>query len=358
MKTLLSIFLFFHIILIQDIHASSSRVVKASLWVEDLKIPVTHGHVIIMDSIFSLFIPLRNLTLDDIHSQAVVQMPGYGAGTTYLGHIVDYDITHSWMLVELRKQEIVAPKQKLSESQVIDLVKKAGLIAPRQEQAFTATLKKFEKNTHSRGLAGRRLFQEVVEEQMQNFGDKFSNTLLRSQRRMNWSQNISSYLPAVDSCRMDTQVMKSVKNKSHLRITKAFNCKATMGLERELASAALAPEFNVATGIMNTSEPYLRVNTVSSQMREISDLLDSRELNHSSQPEKCIEYWISERNIFSKSCIRKNDLFSKLYDGYHLIGFYQNQKIVYQAYHLKAFSKQSHQNIIDKIIKETKGSVL
>ena len=130
-----------------------------------------------------------------------------------------------------------------------------------------------------------------------------------------------------------------------------------MGFDREIASA-LAPELQISTGIVSTDEAYLRVPIVTEQMREISVLLQEQDGGHFAKAEQCVEYWVAEKNIFSKSCIKKNDTFVNLYDGFHLVGYYQNQKVVYQAYFAKGFSKKSHRDIVEKVIKETKGNVL
>lgn len=336
---------------------SSTRLMKASLWVEDVKLPITHGHVLFVDSVFSIFVPQRQLTLEDVHPQVIVQISAGSRSPVQWGAVVDYDMTHSWMLIELKKQEITAPRQKLSEVQIMELLRKSGIVPLKQEAAFLSALKKFEKNNHQRGLAGKKSFLEVLGNQMQVFGDKFTAVLTKSQRRIQWDTNVSSYLPGVDSCKQDFGFSKKIKQNSQIKITKAYHCRANMGFDREIASA-LAPELQISTGMMSTEEPYLRVPVVTEKLREISAFLQEEEDGSFTKQDNCVEYWVSEKNIFSKSCIKKNDTFVNLYDGYHLIGFYQNQKIVYQAYYVKGFSKKSHRDIVEKVIKETKGNVL
>lgn len=340
-----------------DAPNSSSRLLKASLWVEDIKLPITQGHVLFVDSVFSIFVPQRQLTLEDVHPQVVVQISSGPKVPVQWGRVVDYDIKNSWMLIELKKQEIAAPRQKLTESQIMDLVSKSGIVHQKYESAFLSALKKFEKNNHQRGLVGKKDFLAVLGSQMKDFGDRFVVALTKSQRRMQWGGNVSSYLPAVDSCKQNSSFLKKVKKNSQLNISKAYSCRANMGMEREIASA-LAPELQISTGIMSTDEPYLRVPIVSEKMHEISDLLQTEEGGDFAKQDNCVEYWISDKNIFSKSCIKKNETFSDLFDGFHVIGFYQNQKVIYQAYYVKGFTQKSHRDIVEKVIKETKGNVL
>jgi hypothetical protein len=336
---------------------NESRIMNGTLWVEQIKIPMTQGAVVYIDSVFALFIPKRKLSRADAHENIVLQIQDTNKQLSHLAKVVEFDAQNSWMLAEIKKQDIQAPKQKLSAEQVVEIVLRNQLIKDKEKQDLLSTLQRFEKDNYKRALAEQKSFSELMEVQIKNFADKLTEMLLKSTRKVQWSENAALLLPGVDSCVQDYEFKRKMKKFTSSTVKYSYHCSMSKKTERDVATD-IKPDLQIFAGVISTEEPYLRVPSVTNRLNEASQFLNpvvSEILNGSST---CQMYWISERNIFAKSCVEKSDSFKNLYTGVHYFGYYQGQKIIYQALFLKDFAEQNHKDIVQKFLKETKGNVL
>ena len=261
------------------------------------------------------------------------------------------------MWVQIKKQEIVAPKQKMSDQQIVDLALQYQIISEKEKSMLINLVKKFEQNNHLRGLAGSKSFPEMLEIQMKNYGDKLTQTLLKSQRKMSWSENTTMPLPLVDTCEGDNEFSKKIKKNTNLNLEFAFKCHLLIAKQRDVANH-LKPEYLVHTGMLQTEDAYLKTQNAAGQLELLGSQLNDEALILLQDPNKCISHWISDRQMYVKSCIKRNDVFKGLYNGLHLFGFYHNKKIIYKAIELNGFSDQNQKEIVQKFLKEMKGNVL
>jgi hypothetical protein len=140
-------------------------------------------------------------------------------------------------------------------------------------------------------------------------------------------------------------------------VLQSYKCSIEKKLERDISSD-IKSEFQIYTGIISSSDSYLRVPNVVAQLNEASQFFDEKVSNLLNSSTKCQMNWIAERNIFAKSCIEKSESFKSLYSGVHYFGYYQGQKIIYQILFLKEFTQQNHKDLAEKFLKGTKGGVL
>lgn len=331
------------------------RVHPATLWIDPYKIPIAQGQVILVDSIFAIYKANRAISINDVHSSVILQIHDTAAGQR--AEIVDYDIPTGIMWVQIKKQEIVAPKQKMSDYEVANLAIQHQMISEKERQQLIQLLNTFEQNNHLRGLAGSKSFPEMLELQMKNYGDKLTQTLLKSQRKMAWNENTTMPLPLVDACEMDSSFVKKIKKNTNLNIELAFKCTVLNAKVREVASN-LKPDYNVYTGMLQTEDAYLKTQNTAGQLELLGTQFNDEILALIEDQSKCISHWISDRQIYVKSCIKRNEVFKGLYNGFHIFGFYHNKKILYKAIELNGFSDLNQKEIVQKFLKDMKGNVL
>jgi hypothetical protein len=353
----LSIFVSFYgqQLLAKEKKAIDYRIYTASLWIDNLKMPITSGKAVWMDSIFVLFKANKEISLNDVHSNVILQINDSKAtGTRAV--VVDYDLSSGWMLAEVKKQA-TSPRQKLGNQQIADLLVQNDLIAPQEKKLILSALIKFEQNRHSRGVAGNKDFYEMLGLQIKDYAQKMTNALVKSQRKIFWKDNISMPLPLVDSCSVDSRLLMRAKNNAQLRLEQAFECRVQGALPVREISSTLKPEYTVLTGVLKTDEPFLKIPAVAAQLSLLSTQMDEETVSGMVLG-RCISHWISEKQVYMKSCVQKNGTFNDLYNGYHLIGFYHNQKIIYKFLKAKGFTKDNQTEIVEKMLNSTRGSVL
>lgn len=333
------------------------RAFNATLWIDQIKAPITTGQVLFVDSIFAVFKPKKLLNMNDVHTNVILQIHEQNSSQGSRAAIVDYDLISGWMLVELKKQEIVAPKQKMSENEIVDMALRLKLIDSKEQGMLFGAIKKFEQNTHQRGLAGEKSFPEMLEIQIKNYGDKMTQSLLKSQRKVTWNEKTSMPLPLVETCELDLPFQQALKEKTTIKSDYHLKCYSLPSDERDIASQ-IRPSYEAYTGVIETDEPYLKVQNVSGQVNFLHEqlLLTHAELAHF--PQKCMSNWISDKNIFIKSCVERNSQFKGLYNSVHTFGFYHDKKIIYKTISLKAFSDSNQKEIVKKLLNEMKGNVL
>ncbi|MBY0384937.1 hypothetical protein K2X05_07245 [bacterium] len=331
------------------------RIHAATLCVDPMKMPIAQGQVILVDSLFAIYKSNKSIGINDVHSSVILQIHDSGVGQR--AEIVDYDIPSGVMWVQTKKQEIVAPKQKMSEYQVADLAVTYQMISEKEKPQFINLVKRFEQNNHLRGLAGSKSFPEMLEVQMKNYGDKLTQTLLKSQRKMSWTETTPMPLPLVDSCEVDSDFFKKIKKNTNLNIELAFKCEVLSSQERNVA-ANLKPEYLVHTGMLQTEDAYLKTQNTAGQLELLGSQFDENIQSLLQDPNKCISHWISDRQIYVKSCVKRNEVFKGLYNGIHLFGFYHNKKVIYKAIEMNGFSDINQKEIVQKFLKEMKGNVL
>jgi hypothetical protein len=332
------------------------RIYTASLWIDNLKMPITSGKAVWIDSIFVLFKANKEISLNDVHSNVILQINDSKAtGTRAV--IVDYDLSSGWMLGEIKKQAISTPRQKLGNQQIADLLVQNDLIDHQEKKLIFSALLKFDQNRHSRGIAGEKDFYEMLGLQIKDYAQKMTNALVKSQRKIFWKNNISMPLPLVDSCSVDSRLLIRTKNHAQLKLEQAFECHVQGALPAREVSSTLRPEYTVLTGVLKTDEPFLKVPSVAAQLSLLSTQMDEDTVGGMALG-RCMSHWIAEKQLYMKSCVTKNGTFNDLYNGYHLMGFYHNQKIVYKFLKTKGFTKDNQTQIIEKMLNSTRGSVL
>lgn len=352
----ISLIFFGQQLLAKDKRTTDYRIYTASLWIDNLKMPITSGKAVWIDSMFVLFKASKELSLNDVHSNVILQINDSKAtGTRAL--IVDYDLSSGWMLAEIKKQAVSAPRQKLGDQQVVDLLVQNDLIDHRDKKLLLSALARFDQNRHSRGIAGDKDFYEMLGLQIKEYAQKMTNAMVRSQRKIFWKNNISMPLPLVDSCSVDSDLLIRTKNHGQLRLEQAFECRVQGSLSSREISSTLRPEYTVLTGVLKTDEPFLKVPAVTAQLALLGTQMDADTVSGMALG-RCISHWIAEKQLYMKSCVTKNGTFNDLYNGYHLIGFYHNQKIIYNFLKTKGFTKDNQTEIVEKMLNSTRGSVL
>ncbi len=332
------------------------RIYTASLWIDNLKMPITSGKAVWIDSMFVIFKASKELSLNDVHSNVILQINDSKAtGTRAV--VVDYDLSSGWMLAEVKKQAVSAPRQKLGDQQVVDLLTQNDLIDHRDRKLILSALVKFDQNRHSRGIAGDKDFYEMLGLQIKDYAQKMTNAMVKSQRKIFWKNNISMPLPLVDSCSVDSDLLIRTKNHAQLRLEQAFACHVQGSLSSREISSTLRPEYTVLTGVLKTDEPFLKIPSVATQLALLGTQMDADTVSGMALG-RCISHWIGEKQLYMKSCVTKNGTFNDLYNGYHLIGFYHNQKIIYKFLKAKGFTKDNQTEIVEKMLNATRGSVL
>lgn len=345
------------VVKVREPQAIDQRMFSATLWMDQIKAPITQGQVLYIDSIFAIFLPRKIMTVLDVHSQVTLQINDKSSPQGSKGTIVDYDMSTGLMLVEIKKQEIVAPKQKMSETQIVETAIRSGFVSDREKSLFISAIRKFEQNNHLRGLAGEKSFPEMLEIQMKAYADKVTQSVVKSPRKVSWSEKAQMPLPFVDSCEKDNLLAKKIRFNTTLKVSQALKCTVYTPKDRNMASE-LKPDYEVYTGVLSTEDPYLRVQNVVSQLSELKGQLNDSVYEAIADSKKCISHWISDRQIYAESCIERNETFKGLYNGAHIFAFYQNKQIVYNVILLKRFSDQNQKEIVEKFLAETKGSVL
>lgn len=332
------------------------RIYTASLWIDNLKIPITSGKAVWIDSMFVIFKASKELSLNDVHSNVILQInDSKVTGTRAV--VVDYDLLSGWMLAEVKKQAVSAPRQKLGDQQVVNLLVQNDLIDHRDKRVILSALVKFDQNRHSRGIAGDKDFYEMLGLQIKDYAQKMTNAMVKSQRKIFWKNNISMPLPLVDSCSVDSDLLVRTKNHTQLKLEQAFECHVQGSLPSREISSTLRPEYTVLTGVLKTDEPFLKIPAVTSQLSLLGSQMDADTVSGMALG-RCISHWIAEKQLYMKSCVTKNGTFNDLYNGYHLIGFYHNQKIIYKFLKVKGFTKDNQTEIVEKMLNSTRGSVL
>lgn len=332
------------------------RVYNASLWIDSIKMPITSGKAIWIDSLFVIFKANKELSMNDVHSNVVLQLhDSKSLGTRAV--VVDYDLQTGWFLAEIKRQSVSTPRQKLGEQQIVDIAYQNSLIDFKEKKATMSALQKFEQGRHNRGLAGEKNFYEMLGVQIKEYSSKMTNALVKSQRKIFWKDNISMPLPLVDSCEVDSNLLIKLKNHAQLKLEQAFKCRVqSMSSSRDVASA-LKPEYEVMTGVLKTNEAFLKVPSVSAQLSLLSNQFDE-DVTAGMALGRCTSRWIGEKQLYIKSCVTKNGTFSDIYNGFHLLGFYHNQKIIYKLMKTHGFSKDNQIDIVEKMLNTTRGSVL
>ncbi len=340
-----------------DQKSADLRAFNATLWIDQIKAPISTGQVLFIDSIFAVFKPKKSLNMNDVHTNVLLQIHEQHSAQGSRATIVDYDLLSGWMLVELKKQEIVAPKQKMADHEIVALALRLKLIESTEQGLLFAAIKKFEQNTHQRGLAGEKSFPEMLEIQMKNYGDKLTQTLLKSQRKVSWNPKTNMPLPFVDTCERDLALQKDLREKTSIKGNYYLKCYSLLPEERTPASH-IRPSYEVFTGVVETDEPYLKIQKAAGEIDFIHEHILAVHPDLIQNPPNCMTNWISDRNVFVKSCVERNELFKGLYNGVHTFGFYHDKKIIYKTISLQAFSDSNQKEIVKKFLSEMKGNVL
>ncbi len=326
------------------------------MWIDNLKMPITSGKAIWIDSIFVIFKANKEIGINDVYSNVILQIhDSKSVGTRAV--IVDYDISSGWLLAEVKKQEISGPRQKLSVQQVVELAVQSELIDFKERKLTFAALEKFDQNRHTRGVAGEKNFYEMLGIQIKEYAQKMTNAFLKSQRKIFWKNNISMPLPLVDSCEVDAELLIKAKHNSQLKIEQAFKCGLNGPRGSREVSSNLQPEYTVLTGVLQTDDAFLKVPSVTAKLSLLAAQMDA-DIVSGMTLGRCIAHWIAEKQLYMKSCVTKNGTFSDIYNGYHLMGFYHNQKIIYKFLKTKGFTKDNQTQIVEKMLNATRGSVL
>jgi hypothetical protein len=354
--TILLIIFFDQQLLAKEKRTIDYRIYTASLWIDNLKMPITSGRAVWIDSMFVLFKANKQLSLNDVHSNVILQIND-AKGTGTRAFVVDYDLSSGWMLAEVKKKVVSVTRQKLGDQQIINLLVQNDLIDQRDKKLFLSVLARFDQNRHTRGIAGDKDFYEILGLQIKEYAQKMTNTMVKSQRKIFWRNNISMPLPLVDSCSVDPDLLIRTKNHALLKLEQAYTCHVQGSLPSREVSSTLKPEYTVLTGVLNTDEPFLKIPSVVAQLSLLGTQMDADTVSGMALG-RCISHWIAEKQLYIKSCITRNGTFNDLYDGYHMIGFYHNQKIIYKFLKTKSFTKDNQMEIVEKMLNSTRGSVL
>lgn len=331
------------------------KVFQASLWMEQLKAPVSTGYLIYVDSVFAVFKAKRALMLSDIHQNVVLQI---NDGTTLSkAFVVDYDIPTGWFLVRIKKSEIVAPKIGKSSSQLADIAIHYKISPLTEKKSLIEAFEKFSQSLYQRSVAEEKGFAEVLEVEMKRFGDKLTQNISSSQRKINLSERDQIPLPLVDNCTNDSQLRNKTKNEQALKLEKSIKCEFKSYDERGMASD-LRPDVRVYMGLADYDEPYLKTKQFNGQMELLSTYFDEQVTALLVDNSQCINHWISERQIYVKSCIERNSYFKGLYNAVHVFGFYHNKKMIYNVVALNGFTDSNQKEIVAKFLNEMRGNVL
>jgi hypothetical protein len=159
MKFFISILIVFNgqLLIAKDKKTIDYRIYTASLWIDNLKMPITSGKAVWVDSMFVIFKANKELSLNDVHSNVILQINDSKAtGTRAV--VVDYDLASGWMLAEVKKQAVSTPRQKLGDQQVVDLLAQNDLIDHRDKNLSYQPWSSLTKIAIHVELPGTRIF--------------------------------------------------------------------------------------------------------------------------------------------------------------------------------------------------------